>query len=421
LETKQRRITSIRLIGLRLRRNNMSKFTAYASHVEAPLKVHDWVTKNLTDDIDTTEGEHIIDYLISSDAPSRISGATFDQMKSNADKWLKAQIKKGNNIKELATDTETVLDFDDGFRMVRLVGENAYKREGFLMSHCVASYYGKSAKIYSLRDKDNMPHCTIEEDQQIKGKGNGDISPKYIDYVVRFLESINMTAGDSEMKHLGYVNISNIKDEHAIFDKTLTYRDIYYPKNKINDIKDSNGGRYQNMTLWGAFGLFSLDANLKVKFNFYIKLSIETFKKFIKSGGNGSQLVGGYDTQLAGGNWAQLAGGNEAQLAGGDRAQLAGGYGSQLAGGNGSQLAGGNGSQLAGGNWAQLTLNGANAVSISGRDSRVRGVVGSWFVLPEYNNANDIIKMHTARIDGEKYKEMTFYWIKDGEITEYTD
>lgn len=38
------------------------------------------------------------------------------------------------------------------------------------MSHCVASYYGRNAKIYSLRDSKNKPHCTIEDGQQVKGK-----------------------------------------------------------------------------------------------------------------------------------------------------------------------------------------------------------------------------------------------------------
>ena len=38
------------------------------------------------------------------------------------------------------------------------------------MSHCVASYYGRDVEIYSLRDKKNLPHCTLEKDNQIKGE-----------------------------------------------------------------------------------------------------------------------------------------------------------------------------------------------------------------------------------------------------------
>jgi hypothetical protein len=61
------------------------------------------------------------------------------------------------------------------------------------MSHCVASYYGRDTVIYSLRDSNNNPHCTIEDGNQIKGKGNGSVDPKYIDYVVKFLEKLGMT------------------------------------------------------------------------------------------------------------------------------------------------------------------------------------------------------------------------------------
>jgi hypothetical protein len=38
------------------------------------------------------------------------------------------------------------------------------------MSHCVASYYGRDVEIYSLRDNKNLPHCTVEENKQVKGK-----------------------------------------------------------------------------------------------------------------------------------------------------------------------------------------------------------------------------------------------------------
>jgi len=45
------------------------KFVEYANHVNAPEYVKTWVQKVMTDDIDTTEGEHVIDYLVSEDAP----------------------------------------------------------------------------------------------------------------------------------------------------------------------------------------------------------------------------------------------------------------------------------------------------------------------------------------------------------------
>jgi hypothetical protein len=102
----------------------------------------------------------------------------------------KLQETSSKDIEVEGTDYEVILDFKDGFKFVKLLSESCYQREGKLMSHCVASYYGRSVEIYSLRDSSNNPHCTIEKDRQIKGKGNGKIDLKYIDYVVKFLEKL---------------------------------------------------------------------------------------------------------------------------------------------------------------------------------------------------------------------------------------
>ncbi|MDC7221564.1 MAG: PcfJ domain-containing protein [Spirochaetales bacterium] len=180
----------------------------YAKGMNCSADVFDWIEKRVPEKYDLSEVEHILDYLASSRRPKRLERATYDQMKSNAAKWVKSLSKKGSKINEGENGVETVLDFGDGFRFVKLISEESYKREGSLMRHCVASYYGRDVEIFSLRDRNNNPHCTIEKDQQIKGKGNGDISPKYIDYVVRFLEWSGMKVRDSEMKNLGYEVVS---------------------------------------------------------------------------------------------------------------------------------------------------------------------------------------------------------------------
>ncbi|MEK9694532.1 MAG: PcfJ domain-containing protein, partial [Candidatus Poseidoniales archaeon] len=165
-----------------------------------------WVNTHLgkhEKEITTDEAEHIIDFL-ASDAAPRVARLSYKDAKIKADAWSKKLQDEAAQIHEAPEDTEVVLDFGDGFKIVKLIGENAFKREGNLMRHCVASYYGKDTEVYSLRDKNNNPHCTIEKDKQIKGKGNGDIHPKYIDYVVRFLEHTGMKVRASEMEHLGY-------------------------------------------------------------------------------------------------------------------------------------------------------------------------------------------------------------------------
>ena len=155
----------------------------YAKGMELKPEFVEWIEKNIKLFKNQTEGEHIIDYLLSSKAPKKLIRATYKQIKENTEKWNKALIKKGQHIKETEKDVEVVIDFKDGFKAVKLIGKNAYKREGYLMRHCVESYYSKDDKIYSIRDKKNIPHCTLSKSsQQIKGKGNGSINPKYIKY-----------------------------------------------------------------------------------------------------------------------------------------------------------------------------------------------------------------------------------------------
>lgn len=81
---------------------------------------------------------------------------------------------------------------------VSLISENALVEDGAVMGHCVGGYWpqvkGGTAVIYSLRDSQMQPHCTIEYSskyrfiEQIKGKGNKGTAVKYWEAIKRFLE-----------------------------------------------------------------------------------------------------------------------------------------------------------------------------------------------------------------------------------------
>lgn len=165
--------------------------------------------------LDQSEVEHILDYLLSPTAPSRLRRMSYEQAKTSADKWSKANQKHGRDIVETAADVETIHDFGDGARIVRLLTKNAFKREGFLMSHCVGGYNpdSKEIHIYSYRDKKNIPHATFEVQKkntqiaQIKGKGNGPIHPRYIHPILAFLQSIGFKVRAGEMVNLGYYHV----------------------------------------------------------------------------------------------------------------------------------------------------------------------------------------------------------------------
>ncbi len=70
--------------------------------------------------------------------------------------------------------------------------------------------------IYSYRDSKNIPHATFEvkrkdglinqinQINQIKGKGNGPIHPKYIHPILAFLKSIGMNIRPNDMSYIEY-------------------------------------------------------------------------------------------------------------------------------------------------------------------------------------------------------------------------
>lgn len=174
--------------------------------------------------------EHIIDYFHDRQKKTgklklrKMSLAVAHEL---AKEWVEKMNKKAAGIVETEEDTEIVKVFDSGKRLVKLIGENAFKREGNLMGHCSGSYYGKSGVvIYSLRDENNLPHCTMEvvnnnnEVQQIKGKGNGPIHPRHINDVLASLELIGKKINEYELTYLGYAKLS--PSLTTILDKCFT-------------------------------------------------------------------------------------------------------------------------------------------------------------------------------------------------------
>ena len=135
------------------------------------------------------------------------------------------------------------------------------------------------------------------------------------------------------------------------------------------------------------------------------------------AGGNGATLAGGYNATLAGGYNAKLAGGDNATLAGRDNATLAGGEWATLAGGDNAKLAGGDNATLAGGNWATLA-GGEHSIMVSENGSKAKGGIGSLIVMVERNGKGEIVNYKAIQIDGDTYKEDTWYRLEYGEIKE---
>ena len=283
----------------------MNKLKEYAENLGADSEIIDWLEINKNHIKGQSEGEHIIDYLISDDAPKRLNRATYDQMKKKTEAWVEKLNKKANKIKESEEDTEIVLDFKDGFKFVKLIGENAYKREGYIMRHCVASYYGKDDEIYSLRDRNNEPHATLSKSsQQIKGKGNGSINPKYVKYVVKFLKYLGIEVRENEMKNLGYIDVSKFKKYlhedilSNLFDNKYHYLEI--------PLKDKDGNYFACFDLLEYLPMFEetrtgikFAVDLKLFFNTSINFLQSSAKQLMKSSGEYAKIgSSGYDAQI---------------------------------------------------------------------------------------------------------------------------
>jgi hypothetical protein len=95
---------------------------------------------------------------------------------------------------------ESVMTFAGGSRIVRLLTPAALDRESAMMGHCVgqgaydAAVKDRSRIIYSLRDKDNKAHVTLDVNAadntllQCKGKQNAPPAPRYMPRVRAFIE-----------------------------------------------------------------------------------------------------------------------------------------------------------------------------------------------------------------------------------------
>lgn len=219
-----------------------------------------WITHNLANYLkknpeNQTEIEHIIDFLSSDMAPTRLRKMSYSQAKAGADKWNELLQKRGASIQETDADVKPFIKLKSGYRFVQLITKAAYDREGALMRHCVGNYYGKNdVKIYSLRDPLNNPHCTIEvvgdakSINQIKGKGNGSIHPDYIGKVLLFLKKLNVGVRSSELRNLGYEDLEFVtpgftewllKSTRGAKFKVIDGKKYFYVNSKLEVINET--------------------------------------------------------------------------------------------------------------------------------------------------------------------------------------
>lgn len=134
----------------------------------------------------------------------RCDRINFDTAAKAAAMWFK---DVNENVWSYVKDKPPVVRiYDHGYFWVRLVTALHFEREGKLMKHCVGNggYFETWRKgqreYYSLRDKHNKPHCTVEvavNDGRVSGvtqcKGGGNLRPPraYQPYMRRFFNDMH--------------------------------------------------------------------------------------------------------------------------------------------------------------------------------------------------------------------------------------
>jgi len=228
-----------------------------------------------------TDIEHILDFLYST--KKKYKSIWIKTILEKANSWskkLQEQASKKDNEIEWV-DIKTAYDFWDWFKFVKLISEEAYNREWKLMSHCVASYFWRDVNIYSLRDKKNIPHCTIEENNQVKGKWNQTVDNKYFWYCIKFLEHMWFSIWENEMKNIWYYKLDKI-DKDLQVDKKYLYDWKYISDKNLDKIKDKDWNKYYWLWVLNIKDLIQL--KWEFNFNFWINITktvkylINTFK-----------------------------------------------------------------------------------------------------------------------------------------------
>lgn len=168
--------------------------------------------------------DHVMDWMKSPEASkymARLERVSVPAAVDLSNKWTVEMNKKNQKALEKVKNldgTKIVYSFSNGYTFVKLETKESYMREGMAMGHCVGSYDPSDLdmEIYSLRDSNNEPHCTIEFEvrarnlAQIKGKQNGPVIEKYHKLVVEFLNQFNFdTAYSYDLKNIGSIYFGN--------------------------------------------------------------------------------------------------------------------------------------------------------------------------------------------------------------------
>ncbi|MFH1158817.1 MAG: PcfJ domain-containing protein [Pseudomonadota bacterium] len=225
---------------------------------------------------------HIKDWLVSAqmnnERPS-LEGFNLESACKAADRYFNALNKKNKSLflAENDKDTEAVMSFDGGSRIVKLLTPDALKREGAEMGHCIGGgSYDKKLKdgsciFYSLRDARNNPHATFEV--EVKNKGSK--------FLLDIKRRIGLAKGDILLQCKGKEDKPPIQEYMPCVQGFVTKQQFDLQENALYTGLIKSDGKYfsiyelpENLFMKGFFDLSNcrsltkLPDNLSVEGNF---------------------------------------------------------------------------------------------------------------------------------------------------------
>jgi hypothetical protein len=205
------------------------------------------------------------------------------------EKWHLSLKKKKITSLEGAYDYDIYQVLDNGYKWCNLKA-SALRYEGEAMGHCVNQYQSEIIKenifIFSLRDKNNIPHLTLEYNRrkntitQCVSHGNNKIPKSYQKEYLAFLNKIKPTSQSVNCDFLYlkrndlYICDDTILEDDILYCNDLNYY-IYnnYYNNKINFINVEFVKNKKNWILpenWTFNSIFIENSN-NITINSHIK------------------------------------------------------------------------------------------------------------------------------------------------------
>ena len=316
-------------------------------------------------------------------------------------KKLQLQASKKDNEVEWV-DYEVKKDFWDWFKFVKLLSKECYQREWKLMSHCVSSYYGRKVAIYSLRDKNNLPHATIEENNQVKGKWNQTVDNKYFWYCIEFLEEMWFSIWENEMKNIWYYKLDSI-------DKDLTCSKLwkwYISDKDLDKIKDKNWKQYNWFWLLNVKKLVEIKLDFSLKWNFDINILLNYFNKNVKDKVNIANKS--FSTAVANEHSSTAVANKSSSTAVANKS-----FSTAVANESSSTA-------VANASSSTAIANEGNSIALTRwKNSKAIGKLWAWLVIAENDDHNTIIDIQCRQVDWKIIKEDTLYICKWWEFIEF--